>query len=229
MPVFNEGSALVEVLRELRALASPLGGVEVILVDDSSQVPLDAAALPKPTSEFSFVLSRHEINLGQGAALETARQIALGRGPFEAFVTMDSDGQHRPEDLAALIHALRGGADVVFGNRFRGESNVPVLRAAAVFERRVTGLDLRDAHNGFRAFNRRALELCQITQGRMAHATEIKQRVSAARRSHGLRVAEIPVSIRYSPDTLKKGQSTWGAVTILKDLMFRSLFGDGMP
>ncbi|HWO09735.1 MAG TPA: glycosyltransferase family 2 protein [Polyangiaceae bacterium] len=234
MPVFNEGSALVNVLRDVRGLAGTLGGVEVILVDDASQVPLDAAALPAPTSEFSFVLARHEVNLGQGAALETARQLALARGPFEAFVTMDADGQHRPEDLIVLLQALRGGADVVFGDRFRGESNVPmvraaVLRVAALFERSVTGLELRDAHNGFRALSRRAIELCPITQGRMAHATEIKQRVAAARRTHGLRVVEVPVSIRYSTDSLRKGQSSWGAVTILKDLVFRSLFGDGTP
>jgi polyprenyl-phospho-N-acetylgalactosaminyl synthase len=234
MPVFNEGSVLVDVLLDIRGLAGGLGGVEVILVDDASHVPLDAAALPAPTHEFSYVLSRHEVNLGQGAALETARQIALGRGPFEAFVTMDADGQHRPEDLKVLLQALRDGADVVFGNRFGGESNVPmvrgaVLRLAALFERSVTGLELRDAHNGFRVFSRGALELCQITQGRMAHATEIKQRLSVARRSHGLRVVEVPVSIRYSPDSLRKGQSTWGAVTILRDLVFRSLFGDGTP
>jgi len=233
MPVFNE-SSVGELLFNLRGLAPELGGVEVVLVDDGSQVPLDASTLPPPTVEFSCVLSRHEVNLGQGAALETARQIALGRGPFEAYVMMDSDRQHSPEDLKVLLWAVQGGADVVFGNRFGGDSNVPfarkiVLRLAALFERSLTGLDLHDAHNGFRAFNRRALELCRITHGRMAHATEIKQRMAAGRRSDGLRIAEVPVSIRYSAGSMKKGQSTWGAFTILRDLVFRSLFGDGAP
>jgi polyprenyl-phospho-N-acetylgalactosaminyl synthase len=232
MPVFNEGSAVEETLFNIRGLAADLGGVEIVLVDDGSRLPMDVSLLPAPTSDFSCVLARHEINLGQGAALETARQIALSRGPFEAFVTMDSDGQHRPEDLKVLVQAVRNGADVVFGNRFRGESNVPfvrkvVLRLAALFERSVTGLALHDAHNGFRAFNRTALEYCQITQGRMAHATEIKQRVAAGRRLSGLHIVEAPVSIRYSDASLKKGQSTWGAFSILKDLVFRSLFGDG--
>jgi polyprenyl-phospho-N-acetylgalactosaminyl synthase len=232
MPVFNEGPSVGETLLHIQSLAGVLGGVEVVLVDDGSRTPFDASLLPAPTPDFSCVLSRHEINLGQGAALETARQIALARGPFEAYVTMDSDGQHRPEDLPVMLQALRDGADVVFGDRFRGESNVPavrnaVLRLAALFERGVTGLALHDAHNGFRAFNRKALELCPITQGRMAHATEIKQRIAAGRRSGGLRIAEAPVSIRYSHAGLKKGQSSWGAFSILKDLVFRSLFGDG--
>lgn len=232
MPVFNEGPSVGETLLEIRGRAPDLGGVEVVLVDDGSRQPLDAALLPAATPHFSCVLARHELNLGQGAALETARQLALARGPFEAYVTMDSDGQHRPEDLAIMLQAVRDGADVVFGDRFRGDSNVPlvrraVLRAAALFELGVTGLALRDAHNGFRAFNRKALELCPITQGRMAHATEIKQRVAAGQRSGGLRVSEAPVSIRYSQASLKKGQSSWGAFAILKDLVFRSLFGDG--
>jgi glycosyltransferase involved in cell wall biosynthesis len=234
MPVFNEGPSVRETLVRLRELATELGGVEVILVDDGSQVPLSAAVLPEPTAAFSSVLLRHQINLGQGASLETARQVALSRGPFEAYVTMDSDGQHRPEDLSALLAALRNGADVVFGNRFLGQSNVPMVRKAVLqlateFERRLTGLALKDAHNGFRAFNRKALELCVITQGRMAHATEIKQRIATAQRERGLSVAEAPVSIQYSEASMSKGQSSLGAFTILKDLVFRYLFGDGVP
>ncbi len=233
MPVFNEGPSVEGTLLKIRELAPELGGVEVILVDDGSRVPLPLAALPAPTGAFSSVLLRHQINLGQGASLETARQVALGRGPFEAYVTMDSDGQHRPEDLKVLLAAIRGGADVVFGNRFLGESNVPpvrkaVLLLATLFERTVTGLALKDAHNGFRAFNHKAIELCVITQGRMAHATEIKQRIAEGRRERGLAIAEAPVSIVYSTDSLKKGQSSLGAFTILKDLISRYLFGDGV-
>lgn len=234
MPVYNEGPRVGETLRRLRALAPTLGGIEVVLVDDGSRTPLSTDVLPAPSSTFSIVLLRHLINLGQGAALETARQVALGRGPFEAYVTMDSDGQHRPEDIPALVAALHGGADVAFGNRFLGGSNVPairraVLHVATLFERVVTGLALKDAHNGFRAFNGKALELCVITQGRMAHATEIKQRIAAGKRDNGITIAEVPVSIDYSTATLQKGQSSLGAFTILKDLVFRYLFGDSTP
>lgn len=233
MPVYNEGVSVGETLRRIRSLAPELGGVEMVLVDDGSTVPLGVDLLPAPNATFSFVMLRHQINLGQGAALETARQVALSRGPFEAYVTMDSDGQHRPEDIKALLAALEHGADVAFGNRFMGESNVPmarrlVLLLATLFERIVTGLSLKDAHNGFRAFNEKALRLCVITQGRMAHATEIKQRIAAGRRSSGLTIAEVPVSIHYSRGTLNKGQSSLGAFTILKDLVFRYLFGDGV-
>jgi hypothetical protein len=175
------------------------------------------------------VLARHVVNLGQGAALETARQLALSDdSPFTAFVTMDADGQHLAEDACSLARAVEEGADAAFGNRFLGRSNVPFVRrvllsVACVFERVVTGLRLADAHNGLRAFNRGTLEQVTIRQNRMAHATEIKLRVS---RAGGLRVVEVPVSVRYTKDSLARGQQNRAAAVILGDLLLQYLFGE---
>ena len=145
------------------------------------------------------------------------------------YVTMDSDGQHDPADLPKLCSAIGAGADVAFGNRFRGESNVPlvrrlILRAASRFERALTGLALQDAHNGYRAFGPRAIACIAMSQHRMAHATEIKQIV--ARATPPLRVVEVPVSIRYSRDSLSKGQSSLGAIQIMFDLIYQFVFGE---
>jgi len=232
MPAYNEPGRLALTLAGVRAGAEALGGVTVFLVDDGSAPAVDAAVLPAPAPSFRLVVARHAVNLGQGAALETARQLALREPPFDAYVTMDADGQHRIEDLAALVAAVTGhdgggagGADVALGNRFRGDSNVPALRralihAARLFERALTGLRLSDAHNGYRAFSRRALEQVEIRENRMAHATEITRQIS---REH-LSVVEVAVSVRYSGETLQKGQPTLGAFAILRDLFYRYLF-----
>lgn len=142
---------------------------------------------------------------------------------------MDADGQHRIEDMLALVTAVQSGADVAFGDRFSGDSNVPLARRALLlfaraFERMITGLPLSDAHNGYRAFSRRALGEVHIRQPRMAHATEIKQQISRARRADGLKVVEVPVSVRYSPESLAKGQRSLGAFAVLRDLFYRYLF-----
>jgi hypothetical protein len=120
---------------------------------------------------------------------------------------------------------VAGGADVALGDRFGGESNVPAQRRALIhgarlFERALTGLHLSDAHNGYRAFSRRALEQVQIRENRMAHATEITRQISR----EGLSVVEVPVSVRYSSETLAKGQRSLGAFAILRDLFYRYLF-----
>ena len=138
---------------------------------------------------------------------------------------MDADGQHRIEDLASLVAAVAAGADVALGDRFGGDSNVPtgrraLIHGARLFERALTGLRLSDAHNGYRAFSRRALEQVQIRENRMAHATEITRQISRER----LSVVEVPVSVRYTGETLEKGQRTLGAFAILRDLFYRYLF-----
>lgn len=231
MPVYNAPSLLGQTLRGVREIAPELGGVTVFLVDDGSEPPLAPGELPEPTAAFRLVLARHAINLGQGAALETARQLALREPAFAAYITMDADGQHRAEDLPALAAAIEAGADVAFGDRFGGDSNVPPARRALLllarsFESALTGLRLSDAHNGFRALSRRAVEVVHLRQNRMAHATEIKQQIAraAGKGRERLSVVEVPVSVRYTRERLAEGQQALGAVSILRDLVHRYLF-----
>ncbi len=263
MPAFNEEGRLARTLEELRAAFSrgPERGeraergergerdhVCVFLVDDGSAPPIDEIAMRAAVSSdgvcddsLRIVIARHAVNLGQGAALETARRLALeprwqpAAGPFEAFVTMDSDGQHRGSDVIALAEAIAAGADVALGDRFAGGSEVPtsrrlLLTLARAFERVTTGLRLSDVHNGLRAFGPRAIARMEIRQNRMAHATEISRSISraSAERAPGdqLRVVEVPVSVRYTGESLAKGQRASGAVTIVVDLFHGFLFSD---
>lgn len=226
MPAHNEGPRLRRVLESLRQHAAELNGVTVFLVDDGSDSPIRLDELPPASAWFNIVVARHVVNLGQGAALETARQLALAGPRFDAYVTMDSDGQHRVEDVKRIVHRVSRGADVVFGNRFVPGSNVPpgrrlLLRAARLFERTLTGLALSDTHNGLRGFSRRALCGIRIRHARMAHATEITQRVARAR---DWIIAEVPVQISYSHETLAKGQHAAGALTIVRDLLSHYFF-----
>ncbi len=225
MPAYNEGERLYKTVAALAARSAGLHMLHLFLVDDGGAQAVDKQRLVS-AAQFHVTLLRHPINLGQGAAIETARRAALSSPvAFDAYVTMDADGQHSPEDLNAFVVAIAAGADVAFGNRFAGDSNVPTIRRAVLlgarlFERALTGLNLADAHNGYRAFSRRGLDCVRIEQSRMAHATEIKQRVA----ENDLKVVEVPVSIRYSAETLQKGQSSLGALQILRDLLYGYFF-----
>lgn len=238
MPAFNEEHRLARTLAELGAAASR-ASVTVFLVDDGSAPAIDEASVAGAEG-VRVVFARHAVNLGQGAALETARRLALEErwqpmeGPFEAFVTMDSDGQHRGCDVLALADAISAGADIALGDRFAGGSDVPasrrvLLALARAFERATTGIRLSDAHNGLRAFGPRAIERMRIRQNRMAHATELTRSISRASKTRGerepLRVVEVPVSVRYSDEVRAKGQRASGAVAIVVDLFHGFLFG----
>lgn len=204
---YNEAAVIDGVVREVVA-AYP----NVVVVDDGSRDgTFEAAKRAAP-----FVL-RHAVNCGQGAALQTGIDFALQRGA-ECIVTFDADGQHRVEDIAAMIEPiLRGDCDVTLGSRFLGSTvAMPVkrriaLKLAVLFTRWVNRIEVTDAHNGLRAFSRRAAEKIRIRMDRMAHASEIMDQI----RIHRLAYREVPVQIRYTEYSLKKGQSLRGAFKIL--------------
>jgi glycosyltransferase involved in cell wall biosynthesis len=216
VPAFNEAQTIATVVADLLP-AYP----QVVVVDDGSR---DATATL--AREAGAITLRHAINRGQGAALQTGIEFALATGA-DYIVTFDADGQHRAEDIAQLLAPLiSGSADVAIGSRFRGlESNVPairrvVLRTAAMVTRVTSGVHLTDAHNGLRAFTRHAAGCIHITIDGMAHASEIIDQIY----ENGLRIAEVPVLIRYSEYSMKKGQSSFAAFRIAFDYVMKRLF-----
>ncbi len=114
-----------------------------------------------------------------------------------------------------LIDCLdRGVADFALGSRFLGKapgmpwSRKLMLRMAVLFMRVFSGVALTDAHNGLRAMTRRGAERVQITMNRMEHASEIVDQIARS----GLKFVEVPVTIRYTADSLAKGQKTSAAL-----------------
>lgn len=215
-----DGWIVVPAYNETRSLAQTLQGVcthyaNVVVVDDGSRDDTGAIALRYPVW-----LLRHVVNRGQGAALQTGIDFALQRGA-EAVVTFDGDGQHCVEEIEALLEPIRrGAADVALGSRFLGHTvDIPatrwlVLKLGVVFTRLFSRIQVTDTHNGLRALSRSAAQRLRITQDRMAHASEILDKVGQLQ----LRYCEVPVTIRYSTATLDKGQSSWNAVRIVAQL-----------
>ncbi|MHA7281694.1 glycosyltransferase family 2 protein [Arthrobacter sp. TMS2-4] len=214
IPLFNEASIIGSVVEEL-LLTFP----NVVCVDDGST---DASA--DAAGRAGAIVVEHPVNLGQGAALQTGIEYALQDPQMTSVVTFDADGQHRVTDAAAMVGRVESGeADVVLGSRFLdsrtqiGPLKRLVLRTAALQIRWSTGLPLTDAHNGLRAFDRHVASHIQITQNRMAHASELIEMISAMKP----RWTEHPVEIIYTEYSKSKGQSLLNSVNIVADLLFR--------
>jgi glycosyltransferase involved in cell wall biosynthesis len=208
---FNEERTVFGVVSELRNVVS-----HIVVVDDGSR---DATC--EEATRAGAVVVRHLINRGQGAALQTGITYALGRGA-EIVVTFDADGQHAAQDIPALVDPiLRGEVDVCLGSRFLGTTEgMPagrrwILRAAVLWTRATSGMKLTDAHNGLRAFSRRAAERLDLRLDRMAHASELIDQV----RSSGLAYREVPVTIRYTDYSLAKGQRSTAMVRVAIDYL----------
>ncbi len=208
---FNEGKVIREVVNGVVA-----GGWNVVVVDDGSRDDTAVAAkMP------GVIVVKHSINRGQGAALQTGIDYALRRRA-RAIITFDADGQHDAADLPALVEAL-ANADIALGSRFLGrvegasQRRMAMLRTATKVSNKLSGLELTDSHCGLRAFRASAAPALRITQDRMAHASELLRKIQTS----GLRVVEVPVTIRYTAHSMSKGQGGIQAVRILFDYFFR--------
>ena len=206
---YNEAEAIGPVVAELVAR-----GHRVAVVDDGSRDQTSGVARRNGAT-----VLRHPVNRGQGAALQTGIRYALQRGA-DFIVTFDSDGQHDAQDVDALVAPLQAGrADVVLGSRFIGTTeNIPpmrkaILAMAVVFTRVASGARVTDTHNGLRAFTRAAAAKLDIRLDRMAHASEILDQIVR----HELRFEEVPVHVRYTDYSRRKGQSSFAALRILAD------------
>jgi glycosyltransferase involved in cell wall biosynthesis len=194
---FNEHGSVGKVVRELLKNGYP----NVVVVDDGSR---DDTA--KEAAEAGATSLQHVVNRGQGAALKTGIDYALEQGA-DIIVNFDADGQHRVEDIPSIIKPVESGkADVTFGSRFLKKTDVPfirkfLLKGSVIVLWLFYGVRMTDAHNGFRALSREAAERIRLTADRMAHASEFVEEVHRLQ----LKYEEVPVVIRYTKDTMRKG------------------------
>jgi glycosyltransferase involved in cell wall biosynthesis len=180
----------------LSSVNQELPGVTILVIDDGSRD--DTVDLARQAGADVAVLPFH---IGLGAALQTGYRYALENG-FEYFAHLDSDGQHPPSQLPRILEPTwSDSADLVLGSRFTQEGDIPGSEFRSSWLRRVWihilarlvsgihGQRFTDITSGFRAGNRRAIEL--FTHIYEPDFGEIEAVQSAL--AHDLRVAEVPV------------------------------------
>jgi dolichol-phosphate mannosyltransferase len=196
IPTYNERENLPLVVRRIRA-AVP--AADLLVLDDSS---------PDGTGEVADALAAEDDHVqvmhragkeGLGRAYLAGFHRALADG-YDAIVEMDADGSHQPEQLPALLAALRD-ADVVIGSRWvRGGSvvNWPLHRKALsvggnLYIRALLGMPVHDATAGFRVYTADALRrigLHDVASQGYSFQTDLTRRAVAL----GLRVVEVPIT-----------------------------------
>jgi len=219
IPAYNEETRISKAIRDVSTYVQDVVVVDDCSVDQTGRQALNAGA---------HVL-RHEVNRGQGGALQTGTDFALEELNADAIVHFDGDGQMQGMDIPRLLEPIiMNEADVVLGSRFLdGKSKIPfvrnwlTLKPALLFTIALSGIHVTDTHNGFRVLSREAASKIRITLDRMAHASQVLDLIKV----HKLRYVERPVTIRYSDETLEKGQSFMSGFTIIKDLLKNKFFG----
>src|SRR3990170_1095624 len=109
IPAFNEEEQISNIVKKTKKYVDC-----VIVVDDGSKDRSGALAREGGAK----VISLKE-NRGKGFALRTGFREALKLNP-EFVITLDSDGQHKPEQIPEFLKAVKDN-DMVIGSRFKGE------------------------------------------------------------------------------------------------------------
>ncbi|HRF22791.1 MAG TPA: glycosyltransferase family 2 protein [Chitinophagaceae bacterium] len=218
VPAYNEQTVIRDVVSELVDI-----GYTVVVVDDGSKTS------PEPFLKgLPVYFLQHEINMGQGAALQTG--IEFAREHHASYIiTFDGDGQHNADDIKKLLEPLQTNeADFTLGSRFlKGAAHnmsgarKQTLQIAKFINYIFTGMRLTDAYNGMRALNPKASALVNIRENGMAHATELLTFI----KKNKLRFQEVPVNIRYTEYSKNKGLTVWNGFRIFFDILLNKIFG----
>ena len=207
IPMYNDEKMITKVIKDLNSK----GYNNVVVVDDGSK-DNGYDVVKKNTKA---IVTKHIVNRGQGAALQTGMEVAIDRGA-KYIVHFDSDGQHDVKDLDHMLNTLIDGKyDIVLGSRFLQENKIPlkkriVLRGGIVFTYILSGIWLTDVHNGLRAMTAETAKKLNIQHDRMEHASEILDKV----KSLNLKYKEVPVTIHYTDYSQAKGQSVFNSINI---------------
>jgi glycosyltransferase involved in cell wall biosynthesis len=190
LPAWNEATSIAEVLRGIRAVAEKRADTddfEIIVADDGST---DGTAEVAEREGARVV--RHPYNIGNGAAVKAGMREATG----EVFVLMDADGQHRPEEIPALLDALDDHVMAVGARRPGDQASLPRRFANGVYNRfasYVTGRKIPDLTSGFRAVRAGvAQRFVYLLPNTFSYPTTI----TLACFKTGLPVAYVPISAR---------------------------------
>jgi dolichol-phosphate mannosyltransferase len=196
VPTYDERDNLASILRRLRA-AVP--AADVLVVDDASPDGTGRLADDLAAEDPKLHVLHRAGKQGLGPAYRDGFAWGLER-EYRAFVEMDADGSHAPEQLPGLLAALPD-ADVVLGSRWVPGGSVVdwprrrelLSRGGNAYARLLLRLPVRDATGGFRVYRREvldAIDLGDVASAGYCFQVDVLWRAWRA----GFRVVEVPIT-----------------------------------
>jgi dolichol-phosphate mannosyltransferase len=170
IPTYNESIAIVELLNSLTALHSQRD-FDVLVLDDNS--PDRTADIVDNLSLPWVKVLRRPGKAGLGAAYRAGFAEVINQGNYTHVVTMDADGSHRVQDLAAMLDAEhKSPLSITLGTRWIAGGSVvnwPIARqllsrAGTAYARIALQIPLRDLTGGFRVYSIDLLKRLNLDQ-----------------------------------------------------------------
>jgi hypothetical protein len=211
IPAYKEELAIGKVVSLARRFAG-----RVIVVDDGSP---DRTSIEARRAGAEVI--RLSKNRGKAFALLLGLRHARDTGCSIA-VTIDGDGQHRPQKIPELVQPiLEGGADLVIGSRFLAENQaISSYRAVGqktldLFTTLATGYRSTDSQSGFRALSGRALQNLDFESSGYSIESDMIAHFS----DRELAIAEIPVPANNGVPNEHKTNPVVHGISVLASIL----------
>ena len=174
MPAFNEEKAVGDLIdRTLNVLQQITNNYEIIVIDDGSNDQTLHICREKCVT---IIHNRH--NCGKGYALRKGFKYAHG----DIIITMDSDGDHNPEEIPLLIQPIiNNSVEVSLGTRFKHKNHRLITSAINTFGNKIFNFLIRyltnhkftDSQCGFRAFRKNVFKNLNFNSNGYSIETEM--------------------------------------------------------
>ena len=196
IPAWNEESTVHEVVTRVKSVLTS----HVVVVDDCSSDQTISKA-----REAGAVILPLVNRLNAWGAMQAGIRYGLKNG-YRFIVTLDSDGQHLPETVPAMLEPiLNREVDVVIGSYPARGSRARKI-AWQVF-RLITGLRYQDLTSGLRIYNHKAIKLLASREATLLDYQDLG--VLLLLRSSGLKIAEIPVTMKDRENDKSRIFNSW--------------------
>lgn len=191
IPTYNNEKTLQRVINGVLAYTADL-----IIVNDGA-----TDSTPTILQNYSSIEQIHfKQNQGKGSALRAGFKKAEQLG-YEYAITIDSDGQHYPDDIPVFITALEQAEDknlLLIGARNMTQEGVPKGNSfgnkfSNFWYRFETGIDLQDTQSGYRLYPLKSINEKKYFTTRFEF--EIEVIVKAA--WNGVTVRNVPIKVLY--------------------------------
>ena len=169
IPTYNEAVSIVELLDKLSKFRlNSKYQFDVVVIDDNSP-DKTADIVDKLAISWVQVMRRPGKN-GLGAAYRAGFNKVLADNDYTQIVTMDADGSHRVEDLAAMFSAIKVGKSIVLGTRWMPGGSVVnwpksrqlLSKSGTRYAKFALGIDLNDLTGGFRIYSAELLNALNL-------------------------------------------------------------------
>ncbi len=213
IPAYNEGRHIQGVLKSLQSS----GFKNIVIIDDGSSD--DTAFFAK---KMGVNVISHEINRGMGAATQTGISWGVSQN-FDYFLTIDGDGQQNTKDLKKILKELKTSKCVI-GSRFLERNKIPLFRYIAnkianILTGIFFGVWITDSQSGMRGFSLEVAKSLNLHSDGFEFCSDFIREVNFS----GYKIKEIPISVKYSSQTMDKGQNLAEGLKTLGKLCLRAM------